>query len=281
MKRINNKGQILVIFPFLVVFLFGLALLVIDVSAMTEEKIKMQTAADVAARDGALTQAWFIDQIANLNSLLIYPYYVMSIQCLCRWRPLRNTKICIPWRAANKTAKGLITAQDDLKLASTAFITIAVIESAKANGATGVGTMSLPSLNLKRTFAISAGYDVLMNRICYDVVRGGRPAGFMLRERIRNPGGSPGSCHIFERIDVAVSKRSGSAYGAAILGKGLQFPEIHALSSGRPYWLGNVVIGKHNPRKDDLKGGTPFFNENYSCMFQGRWDAKLVTYGKR
>lgn len=276
----NRSGQILVIVPFLVVFLFGLTLLVIDISVMAEKRIEIQTAADVAARDGALTQACFIDQIANINSALVYPYYVMSIQCLCRWRPLRNTKICIPWRAANKTAKGLITAQDNLKRTAPAAIEIAVVESGKTNGAS-FARAALPSLKLRRTFAISGGYDVLMNRICYDVVRGGRPAGFMLREDIRFPGGTRGSCHIRERVDVTAVKKEGPAYGSAILGNHLKFPKIEARSSARPYWLGNVVVGKHNPRKDDLRGGAPFANENYTCMFQGRWDAKLVTYGKR
>lgn len=276
----NNKGQILVLFPFIVVFLFGLILLVIDVSAMVETRIQLQTATDIAARDGALWQAYFIDQISSINGPLAYYYGLMTPQCVCRWPPQRWTKYCKGWVAANKAAKACISTQSVLQYGVSAAVFGVVIKSATDNGASLASLMSNPIPSLTRTFAISPGYDVTMNFLCYDVVSIGRPAGLLLRKDISWGGGSYGSCHIGERIDVWAYKNGAPAYGSAILGKGLQFPKFRAKSSARPYWLGCVVTGKHDPRKDNLSGGVPFVNENYDCMLQGRWDAKLVAYDK-
>ena len=277
MIKIRKKnGQILVIFPFIVIFLTGLILLMIDVSAMVEERIHIQTTADIAARDGALWQGYFLDQISSMNAPLVYCYYVMTAQCICRWWPARKTKYCAGWRAVNKTAKALIKAQDALSASMSTVVRRIVKKSAEDNGASSVSVSGELSLFLKRTFAVSPGYDVGMNIGCYDVVRKGKPAGFLLRKDIRMPTGTIGSCHIKERVDVTVVKRGKRAYGSAILGRGLEFPNMTAVSSARPYWMGNL-FGDHDPRKDDLRG----MDETYGCMFQGRWDAKLVKYKKR
>jgi hypothetical protein len=152
---------------------------------------------------------------------------------------------------------------------------------ARANGASDASVENKTGLGLKltRTFAISPGYDEAMNIACYDVVGTGRAAGLYLRDDISWSGGSIGRCRIRERVDLKVWKNGAPAYGSAILGPGLRYPTIVAKSSARPYWLG-YILGDHDPRDDYLKGGTPFVNNNYLCMLQGRWDAKLVTYQK-
>jgi hypothetical protein len=279
--RLGNKGgQILVFFPFIVVFLFGLTLLVIDISAMVEQKIRMQTAADSAARTGALWMAYYIDQIGSGNAPLAPLYTALTSQCVCRWPPMRWTRPCRGWVAANRAARGLIALQNTLNTTGPYLSKKRAQDVAKDNGATNVNVGGNTDFYLTRTFALTPGYDVAINISCMDVVGFGRPAGFMLRKDISWSLGSFGSCHIRERMDVRVSKSGAPAYGSAILGQRVRFPTIEAVSSARPYWMGCIVTGKHNPREDNLNGGWPAANENYACMFQGRWDAKLVTYGK-
>ncbi len=275
-KITNNRAQILVMVPFLIVFMVGAILITIDIYFMSIERIHIQQVADIAARDGARMQALALHNISLMNTSLAPLFTAMTAQCVCRWPPMRWTKPCKGWVAAHKSAQGIIKAQNALKSSVPALVEAAVVKAAISNGAYATMTNNT-SLYLRRTFALTDVYDSVINFTCMDLSGG---AGFLLRGDIQFPLGSTGSCHLRERVDVTAFKNKGPAYGRNLLGKDLEFPYMAALSSARPYPLGTLT-SNHPPRDDDLDGGIPAVNENYACMFvPGWWDARIVKYMK-
>ncbi len=88
----NSKGQLLVVVPILVILIVGAILLTVNISKMCHEHIKIQTTADIAARNGALIQALALDSITVLNDAIIALYVRMvgDVGCMfstCWWPP--------------------------------------------------------------------------------------------------------------------------------------------------------------------------------------------------
>jgi len=264
----RKKGQILVAMPVLVIFMIGAILLSINIGIFTKERIKMQVAADVASRDGALVQASSLMAIAVINDAIIYQYgkMVSIIIKYAKWLwfpPVLAYVIARCIEIAEKIKKLQKTA-DTIKTGTPAAVEAAVVLGATTNGAS-LGTCkfskeSWDGVNLDLEWSFGFGdFGKWLSWILGHITG---LKGCLLRK----------DGTVSEKVMVEVWKNSGSAYGRGILGK-LTFPQITTYSMAKPYWIG-YILEKRDPRDDNMN----WFDQMTSMTVPTSWwDAKLAT----
>ena len=272
MKLFQNKsGQILVIVPFVVVFIVGALLLTINIGIMSREHIRMQTAADIAARDGALTQALALDTLTVMNDTLIGLYAVLADEII-------DFLLCLPdpacWEAlpelleaiesTYKTMKNLQKAMDVIFKGTPAAVEAAVVAGATTNGASfasvKVSWSSWKGINLKLkwSFAVPGIAGKIIDWILKHL---SDLKGILIRD----------GSEVTETVNVTAWKNGAPAYGTALLGKGLTFPKIWSHATAKPYWVG-CPAHKRNPMDNRMA----WWEQRLSMITPAFWwDAKM------
>ena len=276
----RKNGQLLIVVPFLIVFIVGAILLTINIGAMCRMHVKTQITADIAARDGALTQALALDSITVLNDTLIVLYGVLAAEVLdflaCLPDPFCWPALPELWEAIHRTYKQIKSLQskmDKIKKAVPALVEAAVIAAAARNGAT-FGTIwpgtdwkkygkawKQINLHLKWSFGIPGVPGKIINWILKTLAG---LKGILIRN----------GSYVTERVNVKVWQNGAPAYGRALLGKDLTFPKITAYAGAKPYWMG-CPLSKHNPLDDTLSG----WEQRISMITPAFWwDAKMIDW---
>ena len=277
-KNSSKSGQILVIVPLVIIFLIGAILMHINIAFMCQNRINLQTAADTAARNGAMIMAASYKAIQASNTVLAAMFSIMASPC-CE----PKGKACVPmqlcacsksaarskfptccgiWRGAHATAKGLTEAQDLLLKGLPKLVGLAVALSSDPTHKIGCLPFRIKNPNFKRAFAVPPSGDRKKQPKCSKCYDLDKPCGFTLR----TSDGNKQACRIEEKVDVKAVKLGGDAYGRPILGQLSTLPML-ACSSAKTYYAKKGV----NPRSDYLEGKNAHF-----CMFSGHWDAKTV-----
>lgn len=266
----REKGQILVAIPVLIVFMIGAILLSINIGIYTKERIKMQVAADVASRNGALVQAGSLMAIAIINDAIIAKYVTMVNKVSdCFELPPPLDALCLVGTVPEllKIAKDIKKLQDKaekIQKATPAEVEAAVLLGATTNGAS-FGTCKFSKESWDRVnlaLEWSFGFADFGKALSWIVEHLTGLKGCLLRKNDT----------VSEMVMVTVSKSGRDAYGRGILGR-LGFPKITTYSAAKPYWIG-YLLEKRDPRDDHMN----WFDQMTSMTVPTSWwDAKLAT----
>jgi hypothetical protein len=242
----SQRGQIIIVTPILILLMIGAFLLAMNISLMARERIKIQVAADAAARDGAYIQAQALSAIGILNDAIMAADSEIADGISMLDDPFTFLEGLAMIEEGHEAAESAADAQDAISDATPAVAEAAVVAEADANGGyigSVVPGLSTVELQLERTWAF------------WPFV------GLLVREQDE----------IEEKIVVALYKDGGqTVYGNALLkgqGGDLEFPSLIADSAARPYWY---AFG-HDPRDASVPSWGSMVVGGYG------WEAKLES----
>lgn len=278
----DSKGQTLVIIPFVVILLIAAVFITLNVGISSNTYIRMQTAADAAARNGALAQAECLMLITVINDaiMILYARIINRIQKGSKAGPIGIAAAILFSMGDFKKIKKLQKAADAIKYAAIALAIAGIERGAIENGAVAAAPISAPTLDLEWQFLEKVlgkwitkiiekitGLKGLLTRAHDDV-----------RETVKvvvvwkNVMGS------FKDFVRTIFQRPCQSRGPVIIGdklldNGLKFPNIKAFSCARPYWMG-FIAGK-DPRNDRMR-----YDERLASMrIPGcYWEAKTIKF---
>jgi hypothetical protein len=254
----REKGQIIIVAPILILLILGAVLLTINVSMMVKEKIRIQVAADGAARSGAYVQAEGLVMIATMNDGIIaadaqIATGVGQVASIWPWEVIAGIKNI---KEGRDTANSLRDAQSGIMDMVPVLIETTVFMEARASGYLGTAVPGLSTLSLD-----------LKNNSFMNPVPTFWP---FIPIRVR------ANSRVNEKVVVLLRKSAGSAiYGNSLLkgknGGDLTYPSLYANSAGKPYYYLS-----HNAADDTLTSG--FYRETVVSMIvpYPQWEAKLT-----
>jgi hypothetical protein len=256
-----KKGQILIVIPFLIVFLIGGVLLSLNITAMARQYVKLQTAADAASRTGAYIQAQALMVINKINDQLVWAEakeacYIIALIA-------SEGESVTAWHGAIKERIEIVKIQnnaDSVRNTIPSVIYPFVRQIARLNGA-DVCYIDASSLDLEWSVDKLKRYGWTGEIISWMLKIGGL-YGILARA----------NDSVREYVTVTAIKYGIPAYGMPILGKGLKFPNVTVISRAKPCWQGwTAFVGWHNP--DDDNTGT------FDCMVEPFpvWTSKLCS----
>lgn len=278
----DAKGQTLVIIPFVVILLIAAIFITLNVGVSSNTYIRMQTAADAAARNGALAQAECLMLITPINDAImaLYARILNRIQKGAKYGPIGIAAAILLSMGDFKKIKKLQKVADAIKYAAIALAIAGIERGAMENGAVAAAPLSVPTLDLEWQFLDK----VLGKWITKIIEKVSGLKGFLTRahDDVRETvkvvvvwKSVKGSIKDFVR---SIFKKPCESRGPVIIGdklldNGLKFPNIKAFSCARPYWMG-FVSGK-DPRNDRMR-----YDERLASMrIPGcYWEAKTIKF---
>jgi len=248
-RQRGQRGQIIVAFPILILLMVGAFLVAMNVATMVRERIKIQVAADAAARDGAYIQAQALGSIAIMNTGIVAANAeigagVAEIASIWPWDVAEGIVMVIEGRRAGNALRDAQAAIED---AVPGLVELVVVLEARSNGASLAVAAGTLNLQLKDSFALWP----------------------FISLRIRD------DAPIQEKVVVTATKWGGSVIpGNPLLrgknGPDLTYPTIVAVSAAAPYFW---RFGQ-DPRDPNLS----FLLRTSSMLIAGLgWEAKLTT----
>jgi len=169
----NERGQVIIMAPFAILFIMIATFFMLNIGAMANERIRMQVAADAAARDAAYIQAMALGSITYINDGMIIPGDLLwdagALQLVkagveaaaCASDPVFNFEDCIEAvedfeGGEDKISKGKKLVKNGKSMQSAVVdamniaIPIAVFTEARNNGADGGAPIPSWDLKMKR-----------------------------------------------------------------------------------------------------------------------------------
>jgi hypothetical protein len=278
----DSKGQTLVIIPFVVILLIAAIFITLNVGVGSTAYIRMQTAADVAARNGALAQAECLMAIVLVNDaiMILYARIINRLIKGARLGPLGLGAALLASIPDLNKIKKLQKAADAIKYASVALAIAGIERGAIENGARIAAPISTPTLDLDwqwlekilgKWFSIVTGkltglkglllraHDDVRETVKVVVVW--KDITGSIEDLIR---------HIFKK---PLESRGPVIIADKLLEKNLRFPNIKAFSCARPYWMG--VYQERDPRKDRMRYDERFTSMRWPGCY---WEAKIIKF---
>ncbi|NQT90357.1 MAG: hypothetical protein HQ558_03790 [Candidatus Omnitrophica bacterium] len=278
----DAKGQTLVIIPFVVILLIAAVFITLNVGVCSNTYIRMQTAADAAARNGALAQAECLMLITPINDAImaLYARIINRIQKGAKAGPIGIAAALIASAGDFKKIKKLQKVADAIKYAAVALAIAGIERGAIENGAAMAAPISVPTLDLDWQFldkivgkwlskvigyitglkgVLARSHDDVRETVKVVIVW--KQAWESIKDVVR---------YIFTR---PLKGTGPTIIGDKLLEKDLAFPNIKAFSCARPYWMG--VLAAKDPRNDRMR-----YDERLASMrIPGcYWEAKIIKF---
>lgn len=270
----SQRGQIIAVVPFVVLFMLGSIMLMVAVAQMCRERMQVQIAADAAARSGALVQAMGIEAIGNLNVEMEYTG-VSQIEAGIAMEadPFEWVKAWRTIRSGVKTIHALQQCQRGVMDGTIGLVEEVVLGVGHDNGVTAIAVPSPLNIELGSSWSDT---EALTAEFFF-----GTEAAVAIIFAERSPYATRKSNDVAEIVDVVATQKGSRIFGAKFLGGAhgtVSPPRYTALSSARPYFFGSG----HDPYQDRLSNKEALssmrmvrFIWNIPTYPGAEWDAKL------
>ena len=278
----DNKGQTLVMIPFVVILLIASVFITLNVGISSNTYIRMQTAADAAARNGALAQAECLMLITPINDaiMVLYARIINRLQKGAKFGPPGILVALVASAGDFKKIKKLQKLADAISYAAVALAIAGIERGAIENGAVIAAPISVPTLDLSWQFLDKIVGKWISKVIGYITGLKGVLARSHddVRETVK-------VVVVWKDIKGSIKdlvrtlfkwpheSRGPVIIGDKLLDDGLKFPNIKAFSCARPYWMG--FLSAKDPRNDKMR-----YDERLASMrIPGcYWEAKTIKF---